>query len=97
MGNNKPIQKERIRRSKKLITVNDILASDEVTDILEALVKNKSRIKHLIVIVEEHDRVIHHAVTETTSPELALYLLEDFKFEILHDIKNNDEEVDDAE
>ncbi len=78
----------KLPKRKRITTVNDLLARDDVNNILADLEKVKPHITDCIIIYrlkgEEFD---HYQITENTSNELIVWMLERVK---LNEILNED-------
>ncbi len=78
-----PTKTTKVKRKRRITTVNDILARDDVNDILESLVKNKAGISDLFVITIGRDGEIFWRYSDNTLPSKAIMMLEVAKFDIL--------------
>ena len=90
-------RKHRITKSakipKRVMTVNDILARDDVNGILADLDKLKPNIKTLIVIyLDNKDNKYHWRITDGTWVSTATWMLESTKLDLL-----NSEDEDEKE
>ena len=73
------------RKTKQVITVEDILAWDDVNDVLAHLNKAKPDITALIAIYEDDKEDMHWRITEGTQLSKVIYLLEVVRQELLTD------------
>lgn len=65
--------------------MNDLLAHDDVNDILDRLDKLKPNISDMIVIyVDKRDNLYRWECTDNTMASLGVFLLEMVKHDILH-------------
>lgn len=75
---NKPTTKTR----RRITTIDDILATDSVNEILEKIIKEKANIGNLIVIyTDKRDDTYHCQTSENTTFGQAITLLEEVKFD----------------
>ncbi len=72
------------RRRAKVTTINDILARDDVNDILEGLDKRKDNISALVVITVDRSGNTNYLTTEQTISEL-VYRQEEMKLTYMND------------
>lgn len=95
-GNNKGSMKEKTntvkRTKKKLITIDDILTSDDVNKLFEKMLANKSDTLHALIIWVDRKQECHFESDETLTDNNAVGLLEWVKYRILQE---NDEGFDD--
>lgn len=78
-----PPEKLSKKSRRKVVTVSDILARDDVNDILQTIDKNKSDIKDLIVIAMPKDKPYYFYTTRETLSSTAVWLLECVKADII--------------
>lgn len=73
------------KRTRRITTVNDILARDDVNGILADLAKEKHKIAAMIVIYANKDGQYGWQVTENTLEATIVWLLESIKRDIMTD------------
>ncbi len=76
------------RRRARITTMNDILARDDVNDILENLDKRKDSLSALVVIAVDRSGETAYFTTEQTLSEL-VYRLEEMKFTYMNDTEED--------
>ncbi len=64
---------------RKLVTVNDLFARDDVNDFLATVDKQKAEITDCVLIYLDKDRNYHFVITENTLVSTAVWLLESTK------------------
>ncbi len=75
---------KKLSKSRKLTTINDVLARDDVNDILEKVNRSKADICDLIVITMPKDGGYSLWITEETLESKVVYMLEAVKNDILN-------------
>ncbi len=70
---------------KRITTINDLLASDEINTILSALDKEKPNIVDLIVIITNKEGDYSWTITKHSKTSTATWMLESTKLDILSD------------
>jgi hypothetical protein len=83
---------KKLSKSRKLTTINDVLARDDVNDILEKVNRSKADICDLIVITMPKDGGYRLWITDETPDSKAVYMLEAVKVDILNGNLENDDE-----
>ena len=69
---------------RKLVTLNDLFARDDVNDLLATVDKHKADITDCVIIYLDKNRTYHWAVTKDTLESTAVWLLESTKHDLLH-------------
>lgn len=86
MGRGLPKSEITPKRPKRITTIEDMLARDDVNDILRDLDKDKPNISELLVIyLDRRDGKLYYQVTKETLVPLATWMLEATKLEMLSD------------
>jgi hypothetical protein len=73
-----------LRLKRRVVTVSDILARDDVNEILQYLDKNKANLTGLIVIATDRDGTNHYRNTEQSVASV-VYTLEVAKLDYIDD------------
>lgn len=74
----------------KIKTVDDLLASDNINEMLRDLDKQKSNISDLLIIYTEKDGSSYYDCTPHTLKSLAVYMLEDTKLSLMDSEKEDE-------
>jgi hypothetical protein len=74
-----------ITKTRRKVTINDLLVKDDINGILSDLDKSKPDIKDLIVIQLPRDGGYRMWITEDTLESTAVWLLECVKNDIIND------------
>jgi hypothetical protein len=80
------------KTTRKITTINDVLARDDVNDILEKVNRSKADICDLIVITMPKDGGYRLWITNETLESKAVYMLEAVKMDILNGNLEEDNE-----
>ncbi len=77
---------QKAKLPKRVTTVEDVLASDEINYILSDLNKEKPHISDLIVIyTDRRDGQLYFQTTRNTLVSMATWMLEATKFDLLNE------------
>lgn len=76
-------------KSRKVLTVNDVLARDDLNEFLANMEKIKPNIKHAIIIWIDREDNYSWEITKGILTSQAIFLLERTKFDLL---SGNEEE-----
>ena len=66
-------------KSQRVTTIDDLLTSDDVKEILKDLVQGQAKIKDLVVCWTDRDGSVHAEVTDDTLESMAVWMLESAK------------------
>lgn len=72
------------RKIRRAVTVNDLLARDDVNGILADLDKVKPNVQDLIVIYVDAESRYHWQITNSTLVSTATWMLESTKLDLLN-------------
>lgn len=75
--------KSTTKKRRRVVTINDLLARDDVNDILQEIDKNKADIQDMIVIAMPKDKPYYFYTTRETLSSTAVWLLECVKADII--------------
>ncbi len=93
---NKPTRKQLRDKSittmlkRKNIDIDDILAQDDVNEVLNTVIKEKANITDMIVLYYDNEDTVHMKSTGPLNSR-AVYMLEFGKFHILNDNSENED------
>jgi hypothetical protein len=79
------IGKAHLLKLPRIVTMEDVLATDDVNGILEDITKVKPAIKDLIIIWMGQDGNYHFEITDETLSSTATWMLESAKLDILNE------------
>jgi len=76
---------KKTKLAKRIMTVNDLLTNDDVTEILGDINEVKPHISDMIIIyMDRRDGQYYVQVTRETTIPLAIWMLEATKFDLLY-------------
>lgn len=89
-----PVNTTKTKRAKRITTVEDLLARDDVNDVLAEMNKLKPNISAMIVIYMEREYEDHYfQITDGTPTERLVWMLESTKLDLLtNNYKTNEED-----
>ena len=79
-----PVGATKRKRSRRVTTIEDILARDDVNGILQELDKEKPHISDMLVIwLDKREGQFYYQMTDGTKVSTATWLLEATKFDVI--------------